>query len=45
MDAEIVERPELRVAAVRHIGSYMNVSEAFVRLDKIARSAGLLNSL
>lgn len=36
MQVDIVEQPQMRVAAVRHIGAYSTVSEAFERLSKIA---------
>ncbi len=41
MQVEIVNQPSMRVAAVRHIGPYTEVSEAFERLSKIAGEAGL----
>jgi AraC family transcriptional regulator len=44
MDVEVVERPELRLASVRHVGSYMRVNEAFRRLDDLVRKAGLNGS-
>ena len=35
----VVERRALvRVAAVRHVGSYANIVEAFIRLDQLSRS-------
>jgi AraC family transcriptional regulator len=42
MDVVIKNFPELRVAAVRHIGPYMQISEAFERLGQIAGGAGLI---
>lgn len=42
MNAEITNRPELRVAAVRHVGPYNLISEAFARLGAAAGPAGLL---
>ena len=42
MDVEIKNFPELRVAAVRHIGPYIQINEAFERLGQIAGSAGLI---
>ena len=42
MDVEIKNFPELRVAAVRHIGPYMQISEAFERLGQLAGGAGLI---
>ena len=44
MQVEITERPELRVGAIRHAGSYNRISEAFGRLGAIAGQAGLLGS-
>lgn len=41
MNVEIKEKPALRVATVRHVGSYMRISEAFQRLGQIAQGAGL----
>lgn len=42
MDVEIKTLPELRVAAVRHIGPYNQISEAFERLGQVAGRAGLI---
>jgi AraC family transcriptional regulator len=42
MKAEIVNQPELRVAALRHLGPYPGIAEAFGRLGDIAGRAGLL---
>lgn len=36
MQADVVERPALRVATVRHRGAYHRISEAFARLGEIA---------
>jgi AraC family transcriptional regulator len=41
MDIEITSRPELRAVAVRHVGPYSRISEAFARLGAIAGRAGL----
>ena len=41
MNVTIETLPELRVAAVRHVGPYHDIGEAFQRLDAIARPAGL----
>ncbi len=41
MDVEIKEMPELRVAAVRHVGPYDRIPDAFTRLGMIAGRAGL----
>jgi AraC family transcriptional regulator len=41
MDVEVVERPELHLASVRHVGSYMRINEAFRRLDDLVRKARL----
>ena len=35
MKVEVVKQPKLRLAGVRHLGSYVNVSEAFVRLNDL----------
>lgn len=42
MEVTIVERPALHAAAVRHVGPYNRISEAFARLHEIAAPAGLL---
>lgn len=42
MDVEIKEMPALRLGAVRHIGPYHRISEAFEKLGAIAGPAGLL---
>ena len=42
MNAEIVDRPELRVATVHHQGPYNRVGEAFGRLGTIVGPAGLI---
>jgi len=36
MNVEIRSFPELRVGTVRHVGPYMQISEAFARLGEIA---------
>ena len=41
MDVEIKQMPEQRVAAVRHIGPYNQIGEAFNRLGQVAGAAGL----
>ncbi|MBI5067849.1 MAG: GyrI-like domain-containing protein [Deltaproteobacteria bacterium] len=41
MDVEILELPELTVAAVRHTGPYPTISRAFERLGSVAARAGL----
>lgn len=41
MDVEIKDMPERRLATVRHVGPYNQVSEAFERLGELAGSAGL----
>ena len=38
MNVEIKQLPALRVGAVRHIGPYNQVTEAFERLHGIARN-------
>lgn len=42
MQADIVDRPELRVATIAHQGPYHRISEAFARLGALAGPAGLL---
>lgn len=42
MDVIIENRPELRTVALRHVGPYHRISEAFARLDELAGRAGLL---
>jgi AraC family transcriptional regulator len=41
MKVEIVKRPELLLATVRHVGSYMRINEAFRRLNDLVTAAGL----
>jgi AraC family transcriptional regulator len=41
MDVEIKQFPEMRAAAVRHVGPYNQVSQAFQRLSAVAGPAGL----
>lgn len=41
MDVEIKSMPELRVGAVRHVGPYNQIPQAFERLGAIAGPAGL----
>ena len=41
MKVDVVERPELRLASVRHVGSYMGIPEAFQRLNGLVTAAGL----
>jgi AraC family transcriptional regulator len=43
MNVEVVQRPALRLASARHVGSYMSIREAFTRLNDLATSAGLWN--
>lgn len=40
MDVEIKDKPEMRVAAVRHVGPYNQIHEAFEQLGRIAGPAG-----
>jgi AraC family transcriptional regulator len=44
MKVDVVERPALRLASVRHVGSYMRINEAFQRLNDLVTKAGLSNS-
>jgi AraC family transcriptional regulator len=41
MEVEIKRMPEQRIAAVRHVGPYNQIGEAFGRLGEIAGPAGL----
>ena len=41
MEVEIKEMPELRVAAVRHVGPYNQIPQAFERLGSIVGPTGL----
>jgi AraC family transcriptional regulator len=41
MDVQVIDRPALRVGALRHIGSYQEIGEVFRRLGDIAGGAGL----
>jgi len=41
MNAEIIDQPAMRVAAVEHRGPYHRIGEAFSRLGEIAEPAGL----
>ena len=42
MHVDIIEKPALRVATIRHIGPYMQINQAFEKLGQIAGPAGLL---
>lgn len=42
MHVTVVERPQMRVAACRHLGAYSRISDAFARLHARAVPAGLL---
>ena len=42
MQIEIEDMPEMRVAAVRHVGPYNTIAEAFARLGELAGPAGLV---
>jgi len=41
MKVEIKQKPALRVGTIRHMGSYMQINEAFKRLGGIAEREGL----
>jgi AraC family transcriptional regulator len=41
MQVEIRQFPELRVAAVRHVGAYDTISQSFAKLCDVAGPAGL----
>ncbi len=43
MEVEVVERPKIRLASVRHRGSYQSIGEAFERLNDLVTAAGLAN--
>jgi AraC family transcriptional regulator len=43
MDVEIKDMPDLRVVAVRHVGPYNQIPQAFGRLGQIAGPAGLFS--
>ncbi|HEY2513618.1 MAG TPA: AraC family transcriptional regulator [Polyangiaceae bacterium] len=42
MNVTVETVPELRIAAVHHVGPYNRISDAFQRLDALVRPAGLL---
>jgi AraC family transcriptional regulator len=44
MKVEVVKRPQLRLASVRHVGPYSRIPEAFQRLNDLVTAAGLSNS-
>lgn len=44
MQVEITEMPALRVASVRHIGPYNQISKAFEQLGQLAGPAGLITA-
>lgn len=41
MKVEVVKQPKLRIASVRHVGSYGGIPEAFQRLNELVTAAGL----
>jgi len=41
MKVEIVEQPQLHLASVRHVGSYMGIPAAFQRLNELVTKAKL----
>lgn len=43
MEVDIVEMPELRLATIRHLGPYNQITAAFEHLGATAGSAGLLD--
>jgi AraC family transcriptional regulator len=43
MKVEIRDLPSMRVGAVHHVGPYNQISEAFLRMGEIAKSAGLFD--
>jgi len=44
MKVDVLDRPAIRLASVRHVGSYMNIAEAFTRLNDLVTAAKLANS-
>jgi AraC family transcriptional regulator len=42
MQVEIVQKPALRVASIRHVGPYMQIHHAFQKLEQITKRTGLL---
>lgn len=44
MDVTIKDLPELRVATLRHVGPYNQISKAFARLGEVAGPAGLIEA-
>jgi len=42
MNVEVKQMPDMRVAAVRHVGPYHRISDAFGRLGELAGPAGLI---
>jgi AraC family transcriptional regulator len=44
LDVSIVTMPEKRVLSVAHLGPYGMISDAFARLDRIARSSGVVHA-
>jgi AraC family transcriptional regulator len=42
MQVEVIDRPAMRIAAIRHRGPYPRISETFAQLDPIAKQAGLI---
>lgn len=42
MTPEVIDAPQLRVAAVRHVGPYPEIGRAFARLEEAVAGAGLL---
>jgi AraC family transcriptional regulator len=43
MKVDVETRPKIRLASVRHVGSYQGIREAFERLNALATAAGLSN--
>ena len=43
MNVEVVKQPELRLAGIRHVGPYWQISETFKRLNEIVTAARLSN--
>lgn len=41
MKVDVVDQPELHLASVRHVGSYMRIPEAFQRLNDLVTKAKL----
>lgn len=43
MKVDVVDQPELHLASVRHVGSYLRIPDAFQRLNDLVTKAKLSN--